>query len=85
MLSPSPSFFMSYSRLLVRSEETSRYDQSRAPEVYGVTISLIVLATFLVVARIIARRNSAAKLWWDDFAIVVALVSEVQQEILKII
>ena len=83
MLSPSPFFFMSYSRLLMRSEETIRYDQSRVQEVYGWTISLIVLATFLVIARIIARRHSAVKLWWDDVAIVVALVSEVQQDFLK--
>ena len=58
-------------------------DQSRTPEIYGGTISLIVLATFLVVARIIGRRISAAKLWWDDFVIVFALVRQIPKEVPK--
>ncbi|KAL8772285.1 MAG: hypothetical protein Q9209_002497 [Squamulea sp. 1 TL-2023] len=51
------------------------YYQSRQPEIYGGTISLIVLATISVAVRLIARQQSAARLWWDDFIIVVALVS----------
>lgn len=51
------------------------YDQSRTSEVYGGTIPLIVLATILVIIRLIARNISVAKLWWDDYVIVVALVS----------
>lgn len=50
------------------------YDESRQSEIYGGTISLIVLATLSVVVRLLARQRSAAKLWWDDFIIVVALV-----------
>ena len=50
-------------------------NQSRISEVYGGTISLIVLATVLVVARLFARRVSVAKLWWDDYTIIAALVS----------
>ena len=42
---------------------------------------MIILATFLVVARIIARKTSAADLWWDDFVIVVALVREIQKQV----
>lgn len=30
-------------------------------------MSLILLATILVVARLVARKTSAANLWWDDF------------------
>lgn len=51
------------------------YHQSKAPEIYGGTISLIVLATIAVVARLAARRVSVANLWWDDLTIVLALVS----------
>ena len=54
----------------------SNYYQSRTSAVYGVTISLTALATLLAIARLIARRMSAAKLWWDDLALVAALVSE---------
>ncbi|KAL9027104.1 MAG: hypothetical protein Q9196_004326 [Gyalolechia fulgens] len=50
------------------------YYESRQSEIYGGTISLIVLATASVIIRLIARQKSAAKLWWDDFIIVVALV-----------
>ncbi|KAL8935221.1 MAG: hypothetical protein Q9216_005531 [Gyalolechia sp. 2 TL-2023] len=50
------------------------YHESRQSEIYGGTISLIVLATLSVIVRLIARQRSAAKLWWDDFIIVVALV-----------
>ena len=53
----------------------TRYYQSRTSEVYGGTISLIALATLLVIARLAARRISAAKLWWDDVLLVAALVS----------
>lgn len=43
------------------------FNQSRTLEVYGGTLSLILLATILVVARLIARKTSAANIWWDDF------------------
>lgn len=61
----------------------TQYDQSRTREFYAVTIFLIVLATLLVVARIIARNTSAANLWWDDCAIVVALVRDIQKKVPK--
>ena len=53
----------------------SVYYESRQSEIYGGTISLIVLATLSVGVRLFARQKSAAKLWWDDLIIVVALVS----------
>ncbi|KAI4272862.1 MAG: hypothetical protein L6R38_006500 [Xanthoria sp. 2 TBL-2021] len=52
----------------------SVYYQSRQSEIYGGTISLIILATVSVAVRLVARRQSPAKLWWDDFTVVVALV-----------
>lgn len=50
------------------------FRQSRISEVYGGTISLIVLATIAVGARLVARRISVVNLWWDDYLIVLALV-----------
>ena len=41
--------------------------QNRTEGIYGGTLSLILLATILVVARLIARKTSAANIWWDDF------------------
>lgn len=51
------------------------YHQSNVRDVYGGTISLIVLATIAVGARLAARRLSVANLWWDDWTIVLALVT----------
>lgn len=50
------------------------YDQSRTAEVFGGTISLIILASVAVAARLAARKISVAGLWWDDYVIVLALV-----------
>ena len=50
------------------------YQQSKTPELFRDTISLIVLATIAVGARLAARRISVAGLWWDDYVIVLALV-----------
>ena len=52
--------------------------QSRTLEVYGGTIFLTLLATCLVIARLVAREMSAAGLWWDDFTVLVALVSKTE-------
>lgn len=78
--------FVSWSGLSISSLVTRRrmgvYYESRQSEIYGGTISLIVLATCAVVLRLIARQKTAAKLWWDDFSIVAALVSEEEPHIL---
>ncbi len=50
------------------------YYQSRAPVLYGGTISLQILSTLVVALRFIARRVAKAGLWWDDWVIVPALV-----------
>ena len=54
-----------------------RYYESRVSEIYGGSISLIVLAILLVFARLVARKLSRAKFWWDDLLIVLALVSPI--------
>lgn len=48
------------------------WDQS---DIYKGTVFQIVLATVSVAVRLVARQKSPAKLWWDDFTVVVALVS----------
>lgn len=48
--------------------------ESRVSDVYGATISLVVAATFAVALRLTARKISAAKYWWDDWILVLALV-----------
>ena len=51
------------------------YYQSRTPGVYGGTITLIIVATIAVALRLTARKVSTANFWWDDWTLVVALVS----------
>ena len=53
---------------------TEVYQQSRAANVYGGTISLVALATFAVALRLFVRSTTKAKFWWDDYILVLALV-----------
>ena len=52
------------------------YYQSRTSGVYGGTISLIIVAAIAVALRLTARSISAANFWWDDWTLVIALVSQ---------
>ena len=52
------------------------YYQSRTAGVYGGTITLIIVAAIAVALRLTARSISAANLWWDDWTLVIALVSQ---------
>ena len=47
---------------------------NRGPAIDAVQVLMIVLATSAVVLRFIARRMTAAGLWWDDWMILAALV-----------
>ena len=40
----------------------------------GYSVALIALSSILAILRLISRRLSAAKFWWDDALIVVSLV-----------
>lgn len=51
-----------------------KFHQSRVPDVLGATISLTLLASVAVGARFLARKLSAARIWWDDYILLVALV-----------
>ena len=50
--------------------------QSRVPEIYGTTITMEVLATIAIIARLVSRKLSAARYWWDDLSILLAWVRE---------
>ena len=49
--------------------------ESRVPSLYGPTITLVVLATLAVALRFTARKLSGSRYWWDDWILVLALVS----------
>lgn len=49
-------------------------DVDIAWKVWVGSCAAIVLATTAVIARLLARRISAASYWWDDATIVLALV-----------
>ena len=46
----------------------------RSELLVGYSVALIVLSSILVILRLISRRLSAAKFWWDDTLIVISLV-----------
>lgn len=50
-------------------------DDSEAWKVWVGSVVSVVLATIAVIARLVARRISAANFWWDDYTIIAALVS----------
>ncbi|KAI9805659.1 MAG: hypothetical protein M1833_005151 [Piccolia ochrophora] len=49
-------------------------DESKAGMVTAFEITFIVLGTAVVALRIMARKLSNTRLWWDDFLCVVALI-----------
>ena len=49
-------------------------NDSRAPVVIGIIVTIMTLASVSVVARIYSRKLSGIKLSWDDYLIMVALV-----------
>ena len=50
-------------------------DESRSALLLGCSVTLITLSSLLVVLRLISRRVSATKFWWDDVLIILSLVS----------
>ena len=48
--------------------------ESRAPELIATIAVLLGIATVAVALRLYARKISAAKIGWDDYLIIVALV-----------
>ena len=55
--------------------DTSALCANQQPQLLGVTSALLALSTMVVVLRLVSRGLSATSYWFDDAAIVVALVS----------
>ena len=49
-------------------------EDNRNALIIGIYTTLLILAVVSVVLRLASRRISRAKLWWDDYCILVALV-----------
>ena len=45
------------------------------PKIIAVSIALIVIAALAVILRFVSRMSSKAGLWWDDWTILLAMVS----------
>ena len=52
--------------------------ESAGWKVLGGSIVSVILATIVVVLRLVARRLSDAPYWWDDYTICGALVSDLE-------
>ena len=48
---------------------------SQTKEIYGAVTTITIIATVAVILRIVARKKSEASLSYDDYSIVLALVS----------
>ena len=59
------------------SIDRGTFYQSRVPEVYGATITLEVVATIALIARLVSRKLASTKYWWDDLSIVLAWVRNI--------
>ncbi|KAL9131324.1 MAG: hypothetical protein Q9217_000703 [Psora testacea] len=55
-------------------QELMRNDDDRTNELRATLITLIPLSVIAVLLRLISRRMSKARLWWDDWMTVVALI-----------
>ena len=49
--------------------------QSRVGAIYAAVITVSIASTIAVTLRFICRRMVKARLWWDDWTILAALVS----------
>ena len=49
---------------------------STAANLIGFSVTFLFLNTLVVGLRLLSRRISAARLWWDDAFIVISLVGE---------
>lgn len=48
--------------------------QSQIAPLYGGTVALVFAATLAVALRLVARRMTLARYWWDDLFLTLALV-----------
>lgn len=57
--------------------DTGALQESQAPKMYAVFSVFLVLPLIAVGLRLLARRMSNLRLWWDDWLILVATVGTV--------
>ena len=57
------------------AQELARKNEDLSSEIRGIFIALIPLSVVAVLLRFVSRRLARARLWWDDWLTVVALVS----------
>lgn len=49
-------------------------NESRQPQIIGVATMLLFLSTLAVALRLLFRRMTGVGLWYDDYAVMVALI-----------
>ena len=49
----------------------------QGPRLVGSMITLIVLPTLFVIARLVSRKVARAGYWWDDLLVILACVSDI--------
>ena len=57
-----------------QSQETMRAQEERTEELRIIFIALIPAATIAVILRLVSRRVSRMRIWWDDYMTLVALI-----------
>jgi hypothetical protein len=57
---------------------------NQTPRILGVSITLIVVPTTVVLLRLLARTLSKAGFWWDDFMVLFALLCSLGLSALQI-
>ena len=50
-------------------------DADQGPRLVGSMITLILLPTIFVIARLVSRKVARAGYWWDDLLVLIACVS----------
>ena len=50
------------------------HQESRVPELLSIVTAFFTLALSAVTLRLVSRRISSVKLWWDDWILLVATV-----------
>ena len=71
---------MSYSAPALPSaqtQEASRGQEDRSEELRIIFIALIPAAIVAVILRLVSRRVSRMRIWWDDYMTLLALVSAI--------
>ena len=64
-----------FGRTMADSTAATDLQQTQAPKMYAIFSTFFALPLIAVALRLVARRMSHLRLWWDDWLILVATVS----------